>query len=498
MGDSMSVTTDASTAVRPADAGLLERLRASTLALDVAIVSAVSLVLGLVRLGAPALWFDEAYTWRQIHKGYLAQFEGYQPFYYWIEKPWTALAGTSEWALRFPSVVGAMLASALLVVLARKLFDRRIALVSGLLLRDEPVRRQVVAAGARLPAPARREPRRDAAPASRARPALACRLGGVRDSRTRCCSSRTRSWVSCSCLLMQSWSLQRRDRVLPHGLLAAVIVAAVGVPWVAQLAMRTDSETSETAWIPFPSAEDVDARRARVSRALQGSASCSHFSASGCCAEAEEAALAVWLAVLGVRPDRARARDLRRAAGLPRPLPRGRGACVRHARRGRRDGLAGRLRVGVAARGGAWRRRSGSCSGTPRPITATGVARTGAAPSRSWRSGAVKPTRSSSFPGGPTMRPSTTALPLRHVSTADSIWVLHWSEDGPELPADLRRPLGFGDHVLVERLQFGRRLSAELWRAGPDGTAATQATSAASHHAAADERPQNPASRRWR
>ena len=35
------------------------------------------------------------------------------------------------------------------------------------------------------------------------------------------------------------------------------VVAAVGVPWVAQLAMRTDSETSETAWIPFPSAEDV-------------------------------------------------------------------------------------------------------------------------------------------------------------------------------------------------------------------------------------------------
>ena len=49
-------------------------------------------------------------------------------------------------------------------------------------------------------------------------------------------------------------------------------------------------------------------------------------------------------------------------------------------------------------------------------------------------------------------------------STADSIWVVHWSEDGPELPADVRRPLGFGDHVLVERLQFGWRLSAELWR----------------------------------
>ena len=176
----MSLSTDAGTAVRPADASWLERLRASTLALDVGIVGAVSLVLGLVRLGAPALWFDEAYTWRQVHKGYIAQFEGYQPFYYWIEKPWTALAGTSEWALAVP---------------VRRRGDARFGAsrrARSQALRpadrpgerspscDEPVRRQVVAAGAGLPAPARREPRCDAAPASRARPALTRRLGGLR------------------------------------------------------------------------------------------------------------------------------------------------------------------------------------------------------------------------------------------------------------------------------------------------------------------------------
>jgi hypothetical protein len=54
--------------------------------------------------------------------------------------------------------------------------------------------------------------------------------------------------------------------------------------------------------------------------------------------------------------------------------------------------------------------------------------------------------------------------PARDVSTADSIWVLHWSEDGPALPADVRRPLGFGDHVLVEQREFGWRLTAQLWR----------------------------------
>src|SRR5262245_52974043 len=135
----MSVPTDAGAAPAPIGArNPLELLRTSTLALDIAIVSGVALVLGLIRLGSPSLWFDEAYTYRQIHKGYLAQFEGYQPFYYWIQKPWTGVAGTSEWAMRFPSVVGAMLAAALLVVLARKLFDRRTALLSGLFLATSP------------------------------------------------------------------------------------------------------------------------------------------------------------------------------------------------------------------------------------------------------------------------------------------------------------------------------------------------------------------------
>ena len=66
----MSVPTD--TAVANARSGwgaLGERLRESTSTLDVAFVGAVSLILGLIRLGAPSLWFDEAYTFRQINKG---------------------------------------------------------------------------------------------------------------------------------------------------------------------------------------------------------------------------------------------------------------------------------------------------------------------------------------------------------------------------------------------------------------------------------------------
>ena len=96
----------------------------SWLALDFAIVSGTSLAFGLVRLGTPSIWVDESFTARAAHSSYTSYIEGYHWLYYSIVRPWTAVAGTSEWALRFPSVVGAMIASALVVVLGRKLFDR--------------------------------------------------------------------------------------------------------------------------------------------------------------------------------------------------------------------------------------------------------------------------------------------------------------------------------------------------------------------------------------
>ena len=64
--------------------------------------------------------------------------DGYHWLYYSITKPWTLVAGTSEWALRMPSVFGAMFACVLMVVLAHKLFGQWVALVSGLLLATSP------------------------------------------------------------------------------------------------------------------------------------------------------------------------------------------------------------------------------------------------------------------------------------------------------------------------------------------------------------------------
>ena len=53
------------------------------------------------------------------------------------------------------------------------------------------------------------------------------------------------------------------------------------------------------------------------------------------------------------------------------------------------------------------------------------------------------------------------------VSTADSIWVITWSETGDDITAAERRVLGFGDHVRNEKLQFGWRVSAQLWQRRP-------------------------------
>jgi hypothetical protein len=55
-------------------------------------------------------------------------------------------------------------------------------------------------------------------------------------------------------------------------------------------------------------------------------------------------------------------------------------------------------------------------------------------------------------------------VPVQGTSTADSIWVLTWSETAEDITPEDRRDLGFGDHELVERIDFGSRVSAQLWR----------------------------------
>jgi mannosyltransferase len=456
----VSANVNATSASSGLESGtFVERARTRTLVVDVTIVAVASLALGLVRLGAPALWFDEAYTYAQIRKGYLEQFAGYQPFYYWVQKPWTSLAGTSEWAMRFPSVVGAMLACALLVVLARRLFDSSTALVAGLLLATSPF-------FVKWSQQARVYPLLVAASLVATLLLLRALDRGTRGAWALYGIAYAGLLVThgiVGLLLLPAHlvlAAQRRERVLPHGLLAAVIVAAIGLPWLGQLAMRTSSDTSETAWIPFPSVGYAVHSLLWVSGAtglglllavlgLWALASAGRRTTGVWLATWALAPFALALVVSTVRPiflDRylivaAPAFSLlggiaiTRSRGVLRPL------LVAVVAAATVVGLVHWYSLGV---GGNWR-------GEEWRGAAAFVDRRGAGDV------VVVPWWASTAAAyyGASVRPSATGQ--------KALWVLSWSEDGHRLPRSERAPLGFGNYRLAERRSFGWRLDAERW-----------------------------------
>ena len=228
---------------------VLDRTRSRSMALDVAIVSGVSLVLGLFRLGAPSLWVDESFTARAAHASDPTTSTG-------ITGCTTRLSGRGRrWpappmGAPFPSVVGAMIASALVVVSRRKLFDRWVGLVAGLLIATSPfvVQWSQQARGYTfLLALSRLDTCSPSRPRSGAR-----RDWTLYGSR----SPAVLVWHPVGGLLLvvphAVLGYQRRGRVLPHGLLAAVIICALGVPWAAQIAMRSTGEGVAMDWLKAP------------------------------------------------------------------------------------------------------------------------------------------------------------------------------------------------------------------------------------------------------
>jgi uncharacterized membrane protein len=100
----------------------------------------LALVLGLITLDRKSWWFDEAYnidaagnTWPK-YVGKTALYEPSQSLYLVLFKAWRTVTPESEWFTRFPSVLAAALAAALLGVLGARLFGRAVGLVAGILL----------------------------------------------------------------------------------------------------------------------------------------------------------------------------------------------------------------------------------------------------------------------------------------------------------------------------------------------------------------------------
>ncbi len=102
------------------------------------LAATVSAVLGLVQLGQPSLWEDESFTARAMSYPYTKLIHEHHWVYYTLMKPWTALAGTSEIALRLPSVVAAASACALLVPLGNRLMGRPVGSIAGIVLALNP------------------------------------------------------------------------------------------------------------------------------------------------------------------------------------------------------------------------------------------------------------------------------------------------------------------------------------------------------------------------
>ena len=457
----MSVPTEAATARSSLEAaGVLDRLRAHSLALDIGIVSSVSLVLGLLRLGAPSVWIDESYTARAADQSYASYVEVYHWLYYSMIRPWMEAVGTGEAALRFPSVVGAMLASALVVLIGRRLFDRWVALVAGLLTASSPfvVKWSQQARGYTfllalaalsmllLLRALDRNTRRDWALYGLAFAAVVV-------------------WHPVGGFLLAPAQLvlayQRRDRVAPHGLLAVLIICALGVPWAAQIAMRSTGEGVAMNWLKFPSPEVAARAVVDVSGGMLGLGLVLAVAGLVLVVRARRRDASVWLGTWAFAPF-----VLALVVSTFRPIYLDRYLIV--------AAPAFALLAGVAIMGVGRRWRVALVAAI---VLATGVgllrwyAIDGNWRGEDWR-GAVRAVNDRQADGDVVLvAPWSAASAARYygaepmdVSTADRIWVIVWSETGNDITTEERRALGFRDHVRVEKLEFGRRVSAQLWR----------------------------------
>ena len=93
-------------------------------------------------LDRQSLWSDELLTLNRAAQSPAALLEGLpieqMPLYFLLLRPWTALVGDGDFALRFPSVVWGTLTVALLYVLGRRLFGRSVAALGTLLFAVNP------------------------------------------------------------------------------------------------------------------------------------------------------------------------------------------------------------------------------------------------------------------------------------------------------------------------------------------------------------------------
>ena len=113
-------------------------MRKTRFALRCSFILLAAFALRVWNLGGPSLWYDEAYLWwvTRLPLGEmlsLSMRELIPPLSYLLLRVWQPLAGTSEFALRFLSVLFGLLALTALARIARRLTGQRVAAVWALL-----------------------------------------------------------------------------------------------------------------------------------------------------------------------------------------------------------------------------------------------------------------------------------------------------------------------------------------------------------------------------
>jgi len=435
--------------------------RSASLAVDVALAGGVALVLGLIRLGEPSLWFDEAYTAKASGQSpaWWLNWDQYHFLYDGLIAAWAAVAGTSEWALRAPSVLGATIAAGLIVVLGRRLFDRSVALASGLLFAASPfvvqwsqqARSYTLLVALSLVATLVLMRALDRGTRS------SWALYGVVYSAVVVGHAVAGILLAPAHLVLIA---QRRQNVRPHGPLAAVIVCAVAVPWAATIAMRATGPGTGMAWLDAPSPSTV----VRALGDVSGVAGLGiPLAALGFLLlwRAGKISLSVWLGVWALAPF---ALALLITAVTPVFLDRYLIVAAPAFAL-----LAGFAIVRAGRRFGPLLAASAIIISAIALVDWYSTSDDGNWRGEDWR-GAVAALRAESESGEVVVVPWWAHLGAAYygaspssVATGDSVWVVTWSETGHRLPRAERVPLGFGDHVLVEREDFGKRVSLQHW-----------------------------------
>jgi mannosyltransferase len=107
---------------------------------EILVPASLSLVLGLVWLGTKSWWWDEAYDVSLARTGwfkYVLKAGYYEPgqfLYLIVLKLWRGVTPETEWFTRFPSVVFACAAAALVGILGTRLYGRAVGVVAGVLM----------------------------------------------------------------------------------------------------------------------------------------------------------------------------------------------------------------------------------------------------------------------------------------------------------------------------------------------------------------------------